>query len=173
MTQDDPKCMEEVVTRRLKHSLEDEKGKGFGKLPDAFFADGGITQIRAIKAAMKKYNLKIPVFGMVKNDKHHTRALIDENRNEIEISDNLKNLITSFQDEVHNTAISYHRKLRDAQMNKSELDNIKGIGKMKKQALLKHFGSVERIKQASEEELLKIPGINKKIVEQIQWCKFC
>ena len=119
--QDDPRCMEEVVTRRLKHSL-DSNSSGFGRLPDVLFADGGITQIRAIKAAMKKCELNIPVFGMVKNDKHQTRALMDENRKELEISENLKNLITKFQDEVHDTAISYHRKLRDAKITKSELD---------------------------------------------------
>ena len=73
--QDDPKCTEEVVTRRLKHSLENPKG-GFGELPDVIFADGGITQIRAIKTAIKKYNLNIPVFGMVKNDKHQTQRRI-------------------------------------------------------------------------------------------------
>ena len=89
-SQDDPKCMEEVITRRLKHSIENPKG-GFGTLPDVIFADGGITQIRAAKKAIAKYNLNIPVFGMVKNDKHQTRALMDEERNELEISQNLMN----------------------------------------------------------------------------------
>ncbi len=78
-SQDDPKCMEEVITRRLKHSIDNPNG-GFGKLPDAIFADGGITQIRATKKAIEKYKLNIPVYGMVKNDKHQTRALMDENR---------------------------------------------------------------------------------------------
>ena len=126
LTQDDPKCMEEVVSRRLAHSIEKEDS-GFGKLPDVFFADGGITQIRATQEAVKKYNLDIPVFGMVKNDKHQTRALMDENRNELPISENLMNLITRFQDTVHDTAITYHRKLREKSVTKSELDNIKGI----------------------------------------------
>ena len=165
--QDDPKCMEEVITRRLKHSIENPNG-GFGSLPDAIFADGGITQIRATKTAIKKYNLDIPVFGMVKNDKHQTRALMDENRNELPISQNLMNLITRFQDTVHDTAITYHRKVRDKQITKSELDDIKGIGKAKKQLLLKNFGSWEKIKQASKEELLQIKGINEKIVEEIE-----
>lgn len=128
--QDDPRCMEEVITRRLKHSIEDPKG-GFGKLPDAIFADGGITQIRATKKAIEKYGLEIPVFGMVKNDKHQTRALMDENRKELEISETLKNLITKFQDTVHDTAITYHRKLREKEITKSELDNIQGIGETK------------------------------------------
>ena len=168
--QDDPKCMEEVITRRLKHSIENPNG-GFGKLPDAIFADGGITQIRATQNAIKKYNLDIPVFGMVKNDKHQTRALMDENRNELKISQNIKNLITKFQDTVHDTAIQYHRKLRDKEITKSELDNINGIGNVKKQALLKKFGSVEKIKKANVQEIMEVDGINeilaKKILENL------
>ena len=165
--QDDPRCMEEVITRRLKHSIENPKG-GFGELPDAIFADGGITQIRATQNAIKKYNLDIPVFGMVKNDKHQTRALMDDNRNELEISQNLMNLITKFQDTVHDTAITYHRKIRDKQITKSELDDIDGIGEAKKKALLKHFGSVEKIKKASIEELMEVRGITRKIAEEIK-----
>ena len=165
-TQDDPRCMEEVIKRRLKHSIENPNG-GFGKLPDVIFADGGITQIRAIKKAIDSYDLDIPVFGMVKDNKHRTKALIDENRNEIKISQNLMNLITKFQDTVHDTAITYHRKLRDKQITKSELDDIEGIGEVKKKALLKHFGSVEKIKKASIEELMEVKGISKEIAQRI------
>ena len=164
--QDDPKCMEEVITRRLKHSIENPNG-GFGELPDVIFADGGITQINATKNAIKKYDLNIPVFGMVKNDKHQTRALMNDKREELEISDNLKNLITRFQDTVHDTAITYHRKIRDKQITKSELDNISGIGDVKKKALLKEFGSVEKIKKSSIDDLMKIKGITKKIANNI------
>ena len=164
--QDDPRCMEEVITRRLKHSI-DSDSSGFGRLPDAIFADGGITQIRATKTAITKYELNIPVFGMVKNDKHQTRALMDENRNELEISENLKNLITKFQDEVHDTAISYHRKLRDSDITKSDLDEIEGIGEVKKKALLKHFGSVEKIKKSNLEDLAKVKGINESLAQKI------
>ena len=165
--QDDPRCMEEVVTRRLKHSIEDENG-GFGKLPDAIFADGGITQIRAIRKAIDKYNLDIKIFGMVKNDKHQTRALIDEQRNEIEVSEKLMNAITNFQDTVHDTAITYHRKLRDKSVTKSELDDIKGIGEKKKKELLKKFGSVQNIKNATVEELCEIKGITENIARKIK-----
>ena len=167
LTQDDPKCMQEVVTRRLKHSIENNNSSGFGKLPDAIFADGGITQIRAIKQAIKSLELDIPVFGMVKNDKHQTRALINEQRQEFEISENLMNLITKFQDEVHDTAISYHRKLRDESITKSELDDIKGIGETKKKALLKYFGSVEKIRNSSIEEIVKVNGINGELAKNI------
>ncbi len=165
--QDDPRCMEEVITRRLKHSIENPKG-GFGTLPDAIFADGGITQIRATKKAIEKYNLDIPVFGMVKNDKHQTRALMNENREELEISQDLMNLITRFQDTVHDTAISYYRKLHNKEMKKSELDGINGIGEARKQALLRHFGSVAKIKEASIEELMEVKGITRKIAEEIK-----
>lgn len=167
LTQDDPKCMQEVVTRRLKHSIDNSNSSGFGKLPDAIFADGGITQIRAIKQAVKSLELDIPIFGMVKNDKHQTRALINEQRQEFEISENLMNLITKFQDEVHDTAIYYHRKLRDESITKSELDDIKGIGEAKKKALLKYFGSVEKIRNSSIEEIVKVNGINGELAKNI------
>jgi len=191
--QDDPRCMEEVIIRRLKHSIENPNG-GFGELPDVIFADGGITQIRAVQNAIQKVKdafrddfgdggknhdarkknceqqskkLEIPVFGMVKNDKHQTRALMDDQRRELKISANLMKVITNFQDTVHDTAITYHRKLRDKQITKSALDEIDGIGEAKKQALLKHFGSVEKIKQASEEELMEVKGISRSLAKKI------
>ena len=168
LTQDDPRCMEEVITRRLAHSVEEPNNKAFGVLPDAIFADGGITQIRAIRRAIDKYNVPVKIFGMVKNDKHQTRALIDEDRNEIKISPELMLLITRFQDTVHDTAISYYRKLHEKSLSYSELDDIKGIGDAKKKALLKAFGSVEKIKKASVEELCEIKGINKEIAVNIK-----
>ena len=165
--QDDPRCTKEVVSRRLKHSIDNSKS-GFGKLPDVIFADGGITQIHAIEEAIKEYSLDIPVYGMVKNDKHKTRALIDGNRKEIKISENLMNLITTFQDTVHNTAIEYHRKLREKEMTKSKLDEIEGIGEVKKQELLKRFGSIEKIKDEDIEEISSIKGINAKLAKKLK-----
>ena len=165
--QDDPKCMQEVVTRRLKHSLENPKG-GFGTLPDLILADGGITQIRAIKRAMDDVGVGIPVFGMVKDNHHSTRALVDENKNEFEISENLFLFITRLQDEVHKTAIEYHRKVRDKEMTKSKLDYIEGIGEKKRTALLKKFGSVNKIKEADIEELMQVKGINLALAEKLK-----
>lgn len=165
--QDDPACMKEVISRRLKHSIDNPNG-GFGKLPDVIFVDGGITQLRAAKEAVKEYNLNIPIFGMVKNDKHTTRALIDEERNEIELSDDLKNLITRFQDTVHDTAIEYHRKLRDNEVSKSKLDDIKGIGEKKKKELLKKFSTIKEIKDANLEELTQIKGITKELAIKLK-----
>ena len=188
--QDDPKCMEEVVTRRLRHSvpiLNKDQKNGFGELPDLILADGGITQIRATKQAIKNVNneiiqkakeenieltpkdmVNIDVYGMVKNDKHRTRALMDENQNEIEISQTLFNTITMFQDAVHETAIGYHKKLRDEEITKSVLDSIKGIGTVKKVALLKQYGSVEKIKEAPVEEIAQIKGINLELAKEIK-----
>ena len=166
-TQDDPRCLEEVVTRRIKHSIENPKG-GFGELPNVIFADGGITQIRAIKRAIDKYNVEIPVFGMVKDDKHRSKNLIDENRNIIKLTKEQMNFITRLQDEVHSVAIEYNRKLREKDTSKSELDKITGIGKKRKQELLKKFGSIEGIKKASLEELTNIKGINADLARNIK-----
>lgn len=159
--------MEEVVTRRIKHSVENPKG-AFGTLPDVIFADGGITQIRAIKKAIQKYEIEIPVFGMVKDDKHRTKKLIDENKREIEISQDIMNFITNMQDEVHKIAIEYNRKLRDKDTTKSKLDKIKGIGEKKKQELLKKFGSIEGIKKADILEISKIKGITEELAKNIK-----
>lgn len=188
--QDDPKCMEEVVTRRLRHSIDilnEDKSNGFGDLPDVIFADGGITQIKATEQAIKNINkeieekakekgreltekdkVNIAVFGMVKNDKHQTRALMNDKREELEISETLLNTITMFQDAVHDTAIGYHKKLRDEEITKSELDDIKGIGTVKKVALLKKYGSVEKIRNASVEEIATIKGINLELAKEIK-----
>lgn len=165
--QDDPRCMEEVIERRIKHSIENEKG-AFGKLPDLIFVDGGVTQMKAGLNACKKCNVEIPIYGMIKNDKHRTKALINIERKEIPLTENAMNLITRFQDTVHDTAIEYHRKLRDKEMTKSKLDEIEGIGPKKKEILIKTFGSVEKIKNASLEELTKIKGINEDMAKKIK-----
>lgn len=188
--QDDPRCMEEVVTRRLRHSipiLNEEKSNGFGELPDVIFADGGITQIKATKQAIENVNkeieqkakekqieltekdrLRIAVFGMVKNDKHQTRALMNDKREELQISKTLLNTITMFQDAVHDTAIGYHKKLRDEEVTKSALDNIKGIGTVKKVELLKKYGSIEKIIEAPAEEIATLKGINLDLANEIK-----
>ena len=179
--QDDPRCMKEVIGRRLVHSIEKPNG-GFGRLPDVIFVDGGITQIRAaieaieeLKEKYKKENvefdtsiLNIPIYGMVKNDKHQTRALMNKEREELELTNELFNLITTFQDAVHDTAIGYHKKLREKETTKSALDEISGIGEVKKKALLKKFGSIKKIANAEIEELTKIKGINENLAKKIK-----
>lgn len=179
--QDDPRCMKEVIGRRLVHSIENPNG-GFGRLPDVIFVDGGITQIRAAREAIeelkekyKKENaefdtsiLDIPIYGMVKNDKHQTRVLMNKEREELELTNELFNLITTFQDAVHDTAIGYHKKLREKETTKSALDEISGIGEVKKKALLKKFGSIKKIANAEIEELTKIKGINENLAKKIK-----
>jgi len=112
--------------------------------------------------------VNIPIFGMVKNDKHQTKSLIDENRNELVLSDQLMNTITLFQDTVHDTAIGYHKKLRDSSITQSALDEVQGIGTVKKVALLKKFGSTDKIKQASIEEISSVKGINEDLAKKIK-----
>ncbi len=165
--QDDPRCMKEVISRRLKHSIGKED-KAFGVMPDVIFVDGGITQIHAAKQATQELNVKIPIYGMVKDDKHSTRALINENREEIPLSEELMKLITYFQDCIHDKAITYHRSLRDKQITKSALDDIEGIGESRKKALLQKFGSVAKIKEASCEEIAEIPGITVELAQNIK-----
>ena len=180
-TQDDPRCMKEVISRRLVHSIENPNG-GFGKLPDVIFVDGGITQIRAaieaeeeLKKEYKEKNeefdtsiLDIPIFGMVKDDKHSTRALMNRERQELKISNILFNLITTFQDSVHDTAIGYHKKLRERELTKSALDEISGIGEVRKNALLKKFSSVKKIAEADISEICEIKGINEELARKIK-----
>lgn len=160
--------MYERSNRKKVNSFYKRPQSGFGRIPDVIFVDGGITQIRAAKEVIKKLGLNIPIFGMVKNDKHQTRALMDENRKELKLSEKLMNTITMFQDTVHDTAIGYHKKLRDAAITKSELDEITGIGTMKKTSLLKTFGSVEKIKEADVEEIAKVKGINLELAKKIK-----
>ena len=105
---------------------------------------------------------------MIKNDKHRTKALINIVRKEIPLTEAAMNLITRFQDTVHDTAIEYHKKLRDKEMTKSKLDEIEGIGPKKKELLLKKFESIEKIKNAKIEELIKIKGINEEQAKKIK-----
>lgn len=170
--QDDVGSLREVLSRRLKYIATPEEfdKNPFGPKPDLILMDGGITQIRSAKKVIDEYGLNIDVFGMVKTDKHRTRAILDENGKEYDISRNQKlfNFITFMQDEVHNTAISYHRKLRENKIRKSELDDIPGIGEKRKKALMDQFKSVKRIKEASIEELCEVDGITRELAIKIK-----
>ena len=128
----------------------------------------GITQIKAIKKAIAKYGLDIKVYGMVKDNKHTTRALITETKEEIKISQELMNLITQFQDTVHETAIEYHRKIRDKQITKSALDDIPRNRRSKKTSIIKknwkcriNKKSNKRRNKASKRDKRKISRYNK------------
>lgn len=160
--QDDYGSLRELLSRRFKRALE--KSQGFSTLPDVILMDGGFGQVTSCLKVLKELNLKIPVYGMAKDDHHRTRALVDVTGEEI----NLKNEPFAFkycgtiQEEVHRFAIEYHRNLRSKSVIGSVLDNITGIGPKKRQALLSYFKSVDKIKEAGKDELMKVEGITEK-----------
>lgn len=161
--------MEEVITRRLMHSMKEEKlGSSFTRLPDMIFVDGGKTQITAAQNAMQNVGIYIPVCGMVKDDRHRTRGLL-YNGEEIELPTNSEGfkLITRIQDEVHRFAIEYHRKLRNEKQVHSILDDIEGIGPKRRRMLMQHFGDIEKIRNAEVDELLEIPEMTIKAAENV------
>ncbi len=175
---DDYQSMKEIITRRFVHGLKereqlDEAGKEyeagkFSAFPDLIMIDGGIGQVNSALSVLKELDIKLPVCGMVKDDKHRTRGLIYNGiEKSIPINTNAFRMITHIQDEAHRFAISYHRSLRSKSTVKSALDEIPGIGDTRRQELLKHFGSLKKIKEASQEELSSVSGINKKIAETI------
>lgn len=175
---DDYACMHEVLTRRLVHGMEEgreleekelEKEFGsFSKLPDLILMDGGRGQVNIALRVLDELHIHIPVCGMVKDDNHRTRGLYYNNV-EIPIdtrSEGFK-LITRIQDEAHRFAIEYHRSLRSKSQVKSVLDDIPGIGEVRRKALMRHFKSIEDIKNAEVEELLQVDGINHPQAEAI------
>lgn len=151
--------MEEVLTRRFARI--DNEGTSFSKIPDLILMDGGKGQVTVAKRVMEKYGLNIPICGMVKDDKHRTRGLLYENQ-EVYMPTNGEGfkLITRIQDEVHRFSIEYHRQLRGQAQIRSVLDDIKGIGAMRKKELMRHFGSIDKIKEASFEELAQVDRMN-------------
>ena len=162
-------CMRGEVMRRLKYCKEDFDGKSpYSSSPNLILMDGGISQVRVAKNVVREYGRTIPVYGMVKDGMHRTRTIVDEDGREYEIKSNeLFNLVTFLQDEVHKTAIEYHRKLRQNRVRESELDKVEGIGEKKKKALLQRFKSVRKIKEASVEELCLVDGINEELAQRI------
>ena len=165
--QDDYRSMAEVLDRRF---TEYEKGEdeGFAALPDLILLDGAKGQINAVLPVLQKYGLDVPVFGMVKDSKHRTRAIATTG-GDIAIKSNRRafTLVTNIQDEVHRFAIGYHKTLHSKNTFKSELLEIEGIGKAKAEALIKHFGGIKKIKSASVEELCNVKGINQNLAETI------
>ncbi|MBR0423554.1 MAG: excinuclease ABC subunit UvrC, partial [Clostridia bacterium] len=167
--QDDYGSMKEMLSRRFENYYQNKEDEAFSALPDLILIDGGQNHTSAAKEIIKKFNLNIPVFGMVKDSKHRTRAITtDGSEIEIKNSSRVFGFITKVQDEVHRFTITYHRKLRGKTVKTSELTKIEGIGKVKANTLLKLFGSTDAIKNASESELIKVKGITNKIAENIK-----
>ena len=166
--QDDYRSMAEVLDRRFS---EYEKGEDetFKVLPDLILLDGAKGQISAVLPVLEKHNINIPVFGMVKDSKHRTRAIATTG-GDIDIKPTRKvfTFITNIQDEVHRFAISYQRKLQSKKLLNRELTQIKGIGEKKANALLKHFKSLSRIKNATEQELMSVNGISEDNAKSIR-----
>lgn len=175
---DDYACMREVLTRRFRHGMEeskeleeqemDQEYGSFTKFPDLILMDGGRGQVNIALSVLEELEIDIPVCGMVKDDNHRTRGLYYHN---IELpidthSEGFK-LITRIQDEAHRFAIEYHRSLRSKTQVKSVLDNIPGVGPARRKALMRHFKSLEEIRQASVEELMEIPEMNERTAEEI------
>ncbi|MDD4112551.1 MAG: helix-hairpin-helix domain-containing protein, partial [Herbinix sp.] len=169
---DDYAAMHEMLMRRFTHGireLEEMKEKkldvalgSFTKYPDLIFMDGGKGQVNVALEVLEELKLDIAVCGMVKDDNHRTRGLYYRNKElPIDKSSELFKLITRIQDETHRFAIEYHRSLRKKKQVHSILDDIKGIGPSRRRALMRHFQSLEAIKEADIVEIVKIPSMNK------------
>lgn len=175
---DDYACMREVLTRRFRHGMEeqtklkeqdlDNSLGSFTRFPDVLMMDGGRGQVNIALSVLEELNIHIPVCGMVKDDNHRTRGLYYNNV-ELPIdtrSEGFK-LITRIQDEAHRFAIEYHRSLRSKSQVKSVLDEIPGVGPARRKALMRHFKSIEDVKNATVEELCQVPEIPVNVAEQI------
>ena len=166
--QNDVGSMNEVLTRRFNHYFNDEDGSTFKILPDLILLDGGQPQVNAVLPVISKMNLSVPVFGMVKDNKHRTRA-IAFGGGEIEINSHRAafTLVSNIQEEVHRFAVSYHHKKHTKSTFSSGLMQIEGIGEKKAKALLKCFKTVSSIKEQSEQSLSECPSISKKDARNI------
>ena len=175
---DDYACMREVLTRRFRHGMEesreleeqemDQEYGSFTKFPDLILMDGGRGQVNIALSVLEELGIDIPVCGMVKDDNHRTRGLYYHN---IELpidthSEGFK-LITRIQDEAHRFAIEYHRSLRSKTQVRSVLDDIPGVGPARRKALMRHFKSLEEIRQATVEDLMEIPEMNERTAQEI------
>ena len=175
---DDYASMAEVLTRRFEHGMEEQQelrekalpGElgSFTKFPDLIMMDGGKGQVNVALQVLEKLGLSIPVCGMVKDDNHRTRGLYFQNE-EIPIDRGSEGfrLITRIQDEAHRFAIEYHRSLRSKEQVHSILDDIEGIGPARRKALMKHFQSLEAIREADVETLLAVPSMNRLAAEKV------
>jgi excinuclease ABC subunit C len=160
---DDYGSLNEVLTRRLSHIGD----TSFGLKPSLILADGGIAQANVILSAVIKSGNNIPVYGMVKDTHHKTRALISTEGEIIPLSDEAFRVVSMIQEEVHRIAIGYHRKLRNRAMIHSSLEEIPGVGPKRRAILLKHFKSVKAISEASFEKLAQTPGISETVARKV------
>ncbi len=177
---DDYKSMEEVLTRRFTHGLEekeqlkekgiDEQYGSFNRFPDLLCMDGGKGQVNVALKVLQELKINIPVCGMVKDDNHRTRGLYYQNE-EILFPKNSEafHLVTRIQDETHRFAIEYHKQLRSKTQIKSILDDIKGVGPARRKALMRHFKDIAFIKEAEVEQLMAVEGITETVAKEIYY----
>ncbi|MBR3969177.1 MAG: excinuclease ABC subunit UvrC [Clostridia bacterium] len=165
--QDDYRSMAEVLDRRFEEYKRGEN-EGFATLPDLILLDGGKGQISAVESVLKKHDINVPLFGMVKDSKHRTRAIATNGGDiSIKANESAYRLVTAIQDEVHRFAITYHKKRRSKKMLSSELTAIEGIGQNRAHALLKHFKTMKAVRAATIDELCSVKGINKDLAQKI------
>ncbi len=160
--QDDYGSMREVISRRMnEYQQQKSTGKGFGVLPDLILLDGGQGQVNAVLPLLREMGYTLPVFGMVKDSRHHTRAIVGETGEiQIKANRNVFTFVTKMQDETHRFAITYHRSRSGKKLTRSRLLDIPGIGEKRAAALMKAMGSLSAVEQADEQQLLTVPGMN-------------
>ena len=167
--QDDYGSMRQVISRRLdEYEQNKDSGEGFGRLPDLILLDGGKGHVAAIRPLLKERGYDIPVFGMVKDDHHRTRAIAqDGGEIAIHAKRSAFTLVSAIQEEVHRFAITFHRKKRGKSHLRTSLTEIEGVGETRARALLRHFGSVKAVREASLEELYGVKGITRPVAEAV------
>ena len=165
---DDYGALQEMLYRRFKRAKEGDPG--FATLPDLILMDGGVGQVTSAEKVLVAMGISIPVLGMAKDDSHRTRALVNGRGHELILTEDpvLFKYCGRLQEEVHRFAIEYHRSLHNRNSIGSVLDNVKGIGPVKRNALLAHFDSIEDIKKATLEELMEVEGITRQNADSIR-----
>lgn len=166
---DDYRAMNEVLTRRFsEYEKNKDSTEGFGKLPDLILLDGGVGQVHAVEPVLREFGLKIPLFGMVKDNRHRTRAISGDGG---EIAINSKRqvftLVSEIQNEVHRFSVAYHHQKHAKRGLSLSLTEIEGVGEKRASALLKYFKTITAIKNAEVDELSKAPGITSAVAQNI------
>ena len=166
---DDYRAMNEVLTRRFsEYEKSKDSTEGFGKLPDLILLDGGVGQVHAVEPVLREFGLKIPLFGMVKDNRHRTRAISGDGG---EIAINSKRqvftLVSEIQNEVHRFSVAYHHQKHAKRGLSLSLTEIEGVGEKRASALLKYFKTMTAIKNAEVDELSKAPGITSAVAQTI------
>lgn len=166
---DDYRAMNEVLTRRFsEYEKSKDSTEGFGKLPDLILLDGGVGQVHAVEPVLREFELKIPLFGMVKDNRHRTRAISGDGG---EIAINSKRqvftLVSEIQNEVHRFSVAYHHQKHAKRGLSLSLTEIEGVGEKRASALLKYFKTMTAIKNAEVDELSKAPGITSAVAQNI------